>query len=70
MIESAQFFEGDAIYCKYDIMCGPDWKILNGTRVNGVLLHYQEKVLLSPGMEIAFAGEKYIFYEKESNPLT
>ncbi len=37
----------------------------NGTRVNGVLLNYQEKVLLSPGMEIAFAGEKYIFYEKE-----
>ena len=37
----------------------------NGTRVNGVLLHYQEKALLSPGMEIAFAGEKYIFYEKE-----
>lgn len=42
----------------------------NGTRVNGVLLNYQERVLLSPGMEIAFAGEKYIFYEKESNPLT
>ena len=32
MIESAQFFEGDAIYCKYDIMCGSDWKILNGMK--------------------------------------
>ena len=32
MIESAQFFEGDAVYCKYDIVCGPDWKILNGQK--------------------------------------
>ena len=32
MIESGHFFEGDAIYCKYDIVNGPDWKILNGMK--------------------------------------
>ena len=32
MIESAQFFSGDAIYCKYEIMYGPDWEISSGQK--------------------------------------
>jgi B9 domain-containing protein 1 len=32
VIESAQFFSGDAIYCKYDIMYGSNWKIISGQK--------------------------------------
>ena len=34
MIQNAQFFDGDAIYCRYDIVTGPDWKLLEG-KTNG-----------------------------------
>lgn len=32
LIESGSFFEGDSIYCKYDITFGPDWKIESGQK--------------------------------------
>lgn len=32
IIESASFFTGDTIYCQYEIVSGPDWKIINGDK--------------------------------------
>ncbi len=30
VIECAQFFTSDSIFCKYDIVYGPDWKVISG----------------------------------------
>ena len=30
LIECAQFFNSDSIFCKYDFVYGPDWKIISG----------------------------------------
>ena len=30
IIECAQFFTSDSIFCKYDIVYGPDWKVISG----------------------------------------